>query len=177
MVHPSGNAAQVLRRHVESSCILTDLPWGPGKTLELRVPPTWRVIAQDMLAPPPPNFVLAVAIQETLDGPAGNAPLHAMVGRKTKVALVVDDAGQPTPVPLLAPVVLDCLLEAGAEAKNNTDLFASETHQVMSTEEMEARAGTFVVSRMACHNFGCHDEHALVHPSETQRGTPVIINR
>jgi nickel-dependent lactate racemase len=138
MVHPTGNAAQVLRRHVKPSCIPMDLPWGLGKTLELRVPPTWQVIAQDMLAPPPPISVLAAAIRETLDGPAGSVPLHAMVERKTKIALVMDDAGQPTPVPLLAPVVLDCLLEAGAEAKNITGLFAIGTHQVMSTEDMEA---------------------------------------
>ncbi|NIV35898.1 MAG: DUF2088 domain-containing protein, partial [Anaerolineae bacterium] len=66
---------------------------------------------------------------------------------------------------------------AGAQAQNITGLFAIGTHQVMSTEEMETRAGSSVVSRIACHSFDCHDEQAFVHLGRTRRGTRVTVNR
>lgn len=77
----------------------------------------------------------------------------------------------------LAPVVLDYLLEAGARPEHITGLFAIGAHRTMNAEEMAARAGRSVVSQIARHCFDCHDERALVYLGETQRGTPVLLNR
>ncbi len=153
------------------------LPWGREGTLPLDMPSTWRVVARGDIRTPEPISDLAASIREGLDDPIGSPPLHTLVGPGTRVALVMDDPGRPTPVRRLAPVVLDYLIEAGAQPENITGLFAIGTHRVMSSEEMAARAGPAVVSHIRCHSFDCHDERAFVSLGRTQRGTPVAINR
>ena len=154
-----------------------ELPWGRGETLSLRIPPSWRVIAQSNPSLPEPISDLPAAIRAGLGHPIGLPPLHELVGPKTRIALVMDDASRPTPVHRLAPTVLDYLIEAGAEPENISGLFAIGTHRVMSSEEMRTRAGSAVVSRIACHSFDCHDKEAFVYLGKTRRGTPVTLSR
>jgi nickel-dependent lactate racemase len=153
------------------------LPWGPEERLPLRLPPTWQVVVRGDLETPPPIADLSAAIRQALETPLGCAPLRELVGPETRIALVMDDAGRPTPVSRMAPAVLDYLIEAGADPEKITGLFAIGTHRVMSLQDMEARAGSPVVSRIACHNFDCHDKQAFAHLGRTQRGTPVTLNR
>lgn len=153
------------------------LPWGQDEILPLQLPPTWQVIAQGDLETPPPIPDLSAAIQQALEAPLGSAPLRELVGRETRIALVMDDAGRPTPVSRLASAVLDYLIDAGAEPIKITGLFAIGTHKVMTVEEMESRAGSSVVSRIACRSFDCHDKQAFVYLGRTLRGTPVTLNR
>lgn len=154
-----------------------ELPWGLGETMPVKLPPAWRLVAEGGLNTPPPVRNLSTAVREALDRPIGMPPLHELVTQQTRIALVMDDPGRPTPVPRLAPIVLDYLLRAGARPKNITGLFALGTHEPMSQEAMEARAGSNVVSQIECTCFDCHDREALLYLGNTQRGTPVWLNR
>jgi nickel-dependent lactate racemase len=153
------------------------IPWGRQDRLELKIPAGWRLVAQSQVKAPEAIPDLPRAVRAALDIPIGSAPLREFIKPETRIALVMDDIGRPTPVHRLAPVVLDYLLEAGARPENIMGLFAVGTHQLMNSEDMEARAGSSVVSRIQCLNFDCRDEKAFVHLGKTKRGTPVFINR
>jgi hypothetical protein len=120
------------------------LPWGLEEGLPLRLPPTWQVVVRGDLKTPPPVADLSAAIRQALETPLGCAPLRELVGPETCIALVMDDAGRPTPVSRMAPAVLDYLIEAGADPEKIIGLFAIGTHRAMSFRDMEARAGPFV---------------------------------
>ena len=83
-----------------------ELPWGREGTLPLNIPPTWRVVARGDVTPPEPILDLALSIRDGLDDPIGSPPLHALVGGRTRIALVMDDAGRPTPVHRLAEIAI-----------------------------------------------------------------------
>lgn len=153
------------------------LPWGSEEELALSLPPAWRVVAEGRPPMLPPLGDLAEAVRDCLEHPIGVPPLRSLVGPETRVALVMDDATRPTPVHLLAPIVLDSLLQAGARPERIVGLFALGTHRPMSPEEMAARAGEAVTSRIRCFSFDCHDAAAFVFLGVTQRGTPVHLNR
>ncbi len=154
-----------------------DLPWGQGETLPVKLPPAWRAVAESELQTPPPVSRLSAVIRKALDEPIGSAALRELVGPETRIALVMDDEGRPTPVKRLAPVVLDYLLRAGARPENITGLFAVGTHRLMNREAMEARAGSFVVTHIKCRCFECHDGQALTYLGRTEHGTPIWLNK
>jgi len=58
---------------------------------------------------PSPLPDLPAAIREALEEPVGSPPLCELVGPKTRIALVMDDAGRPMPVRRLAPEILTYL--------------------------------------------------------------------
>lgn len=153
------------------------LPWGLGEELSLSLPPAWRVVAEGRPPLLPPLEDLAEAVRDCLEHPIAAPPLRRLVGPETRVALVMDDASRPTPVHLLAPLVLDFLLQAGARPEHIVGLFALGTHRSMSPEEITARAGGVVTSRIRCLSFDCRDATAFVYLGTTRRGTPVYLNR
>jgi nickel-dependent lactate racemase len=134
------------------------------------------VVAQGNVSAPEPIHCLPAAVRQGLEQPIGAPPLRTFVGPDTRIALVMDDPTRPTPVSRLAPVVLDALIEAGAQPENITGLFAIGTHRTMEPREMEARAGASVFSRIACHSFDCHDTAAFTTLGRTERGTPVHLS-
>lgn len=154
-----------------------ELPWGRGEALPLRLPPQWRVVACHRPRVLPPLEDLPAAVQMQLGRPIGAPPLRDLVGPGTRVALVMDDASRPTPIPLLAPLVLGHLLAAGVRPEHVTGLFAIGTHRTLSQEEMAARAGASVVSRIRCLAVDCHDAELFAFLGRTRRGTPVYLNR
>ena len=154
-----------------------ELPWGSGESLPLKMPPAWQVVALGQVRSPEPLPCLGAAVRKGLQEPIGALPLRDLVEPDTRVALVMDDLSRPTPVDRLAPVVLDALIEAGARPEHIQGLFAIGTHNPMTQEEMEMRAGSSVLSRIACHSFDCHDRSAFEVLGETERGTPVCISR
>ena len=55
---------------------------------------------------PSPLPDLPAAIREALEEPVGSPPLYELVGPKTRIAPVMDNAGWPMPVRRLAPEIL-----------------------------------------------------------------------
>jgi nickel-dependent lactate racemase len=153
------------------------LPWGRKDELHLRVPAKWRVVTESDVCPPEPIQDLPAVVRNGFEEPIGCAPLFELIGPDTRVALVMDDIGRPTPVGRLAEIVLDLLIEAGARPEKVTGLFAVGAHRTMDDEEMAARAGAAVASQIACYSFDCRDEAAFVELGRTQQGTPVRLNK
>ncbi|HEM61076.1 MAG TPA: DUF2088 domain-containing protein, partial [Chloroflexi bacterium] len=76
----------------------TEIPWGRGETLELMLPPEWRLVAQGQFDAPPAFDDLCTALRQALDRPVGSPPLRELVGPETRIALVMDDESRPTPL-------------------------------------------------------------------------------
>lgn len=153
------------------------LPWAVGETLSLPLPPAWRVVVQSDLHPPPALADLPSAVGAALAAPIGLPPLRDLVQPGSRITLVMDDPGRPTPVHRLAPIVLEHLLAAGARAENITGLFAIGAHREMTPAEMEARAGAAVAGQVACQSVDCHTPEAFAYQGQTRRGTPVWLHR
>jgi len=145
--------------------------------LSLELPPAWSVVTESDVKPPPPVPDLTAAVQRALNAPIGTPALKDLVGPKTRVALVMDDPGRPTPIKRLVPIILTALREAGARFEHVTGLFAVGAHEPMSPQAMEARAGSAVVSQIGCQSFHCRDENAFEYLGRTRRHTPVYLNR
>jgi len=154
-----------------------ELPWGSGSQIKIALPQTWRVVTDSAGYFPEPIQDLIKSIIKNLDHPIESQPLWEFVNPNTRIALVMDDNGRPTPVNHLAPIVLDYLLSAGASQENITGLFAIGTHDVMSAAEMASRAGSSVFDRIRCMSIDCRDQEKFVYLGRTKRGTPVWINR
>lgn len=103
-----------------------ELPWGRGEPLPLRLPPQWRVVACHRPRVLPPLEDLAGAVEAQVERPIDAPPLRCTVGPETRVALVMDDASRPTPVSLLASLLLEHLLGAGGRPEHVTGLFLEE---------------------------------------------------
>lgn len=153
------------------------LRWSKDRHLPLRIPAEWQVVAQSDIQPLEPIQDLPTAINAGLQKPIGSPPLGELVDRDSTIALVMDDSTRPTPINRLAPLILDVLIDAGARLENITGLFALGTHGMMSRDEMEARAGSYVFSRIDCRCFHCRDASAFVHLGQTRRHTPVRLNK
>jgi nickel-dependent lactate racemase len=153
------------------------IPWGPEDQLAIHLPDSWRVVIGDDEVEYRPLKDLKESISNNLDHPYSSQPLRELITPQSRIALVMDDDGRPTPVSRLAPVILDYMIEAGANPDNIIGLFAIGTHAVMSDIEMVSRAGTAVYNRIKCVSVECHDQRRFVNLGRTSRGTPVWINR
>jgi nickel-dependent lactate racemase len=109
-----------------------EMPWDRRDILELKLPREWHLLAEARIDAPPLINDLSRVLRQALDAPSGFPPLRAMVAPESHVAVVMDDDSQPTPVDRLAPVLLECLLEAGAQRENITGLFTPKTQEPMT---------------------------------------------
>lgn len=93
------------------------------------------------------------------------------------MVILVDDGTRPTPQKLILPILLDELNRAGVRDKDVTIIVGLGVHRPMTEEEMKARFGAQVVSRVgAVLNHDCRDE-ACEHMGTTASGVPISVNR
>ena len=177
-MHTRGKVSAKSSANLEEITLTSvEVPWGREEALEVKLPPDWHLIAEGQFDTPPAMDDLSGALRKALDAPILSPPLREMVGPESRIALVMDDESRPTPVDRLAPLLLKCLLEAGAQPENITGLFAPGTHEPMTRAQMRARAGGYVFSTIDCRCCDCHEEESLVFLGQTERGTPVWLNR
>lgn len=153
------------------------IPFTRSQDLVLRLPGTWRVIANAVPVSPPPLGDLAQAILTALNAPIGFPPLEHAVGPDTRILLVLDDPSRPMPVSGVAPVVLSYLLEAGARVSTVVCAFALGTHEPLSPDQMRERAGREVCSTIRCTCVDCHESQSFTELGTTMRGTVVRLAR
>ncbi len=79
--------------------------------------------------------------------PIGSPQLKELISGAGSIAIIVDDATRPTPVPEIMKVIAEQLEGAGFSPEKVTIVVALGTHVVMSEEGLEARLGKGVASR------------------------------
>lgn len=147
--------------------------WHGDEQIELPIPDAWHV---DVLAPVDAPELSHEALLESLARPHAGPALAELAQGKTRVLIVVDDLGRPTPAHRIVPHVLALLQAAGVGAANVSFLIATGSHRQISRDEMERKLGADIVASYPVH---CHDafHDELNDLGRLPSGMPVIVNK
>ncbi len=158
-----------------------------GETIEIALPYgddflSLHVPQRNLLALLRPNPVEPAAdprieIRRALNRPIGMARLSEAARGAGRVVIAADDLTRQTPVDLIIPMLLEELLGAGISGDQVTVIVALGTHRPMTPEEIEARFGHQVTSRVRVINNPWQDRSQLVDLGSTPNGTPISLNR
>ncbi|MDF2813935.1 MAG: larA 1 [Paenibacillus sp.] len=151
------------------------LPYGDGN-VQVALP------QERLLGVFSPNDVPAVEnvrheIQYALAHPINSPPLCELVRGKQKIVFVADDNTRLTPTDLIIPALLDECNAAGVSDDKITIIIALGTHRFMTDNEILAKFGEEVVSRVKIKNHPFRDSNSLVDLGQTHNGTSVSINK
>jgi lactate racemase len=159
----------------QESRVEVELPGACG-SYSLRVPA--RNLAE-VLTPPVRHAgaPLKSLVRRALDEPVGSRPLAELVRPGTRVLVVVDDITRPTPIAQIAPLVLECLLNAGCRADDITFALALGTHRPMTPDEIVVKLGDTIPHRFPVINTPAQQRDAFVATGESWGGVPIEVNR
>jgi nickel-dependent lactate racemase len=116
-------------------------------------------------------------IEEAPSHPTGSVPLAQMLKGREKVLVVVDDYTRSTPVRKILPCLIKELEGAGVKKDGIKILVALGTHRPMTEEEMIGKFGQELSKQYPIINHAWWDPSQLIHLGETEKGTPIIVNR
>jgi nickel-dependent lactate racemase len=116
------------------------------------------------------------AVNHALDNPVGPNRLINLAGVQS-AAVAINDKTRPVPHQRLLPPLLARLEALGLPPKAISLIIATGTHPPMPPEEFKWVLPPDILARypVVCHD--AYDQASLVHLGETERGTPVWINR
>lgn len=151
------------------------VPWGAwyetgNRTLSF--PERYRLFTAEA---PQPRGLSPEAIGEALKSPVGSPPLGEIARGRKSAAVAVDDLTRPTPAGCLLPWVLETLGEAGIAPDEVKVVVATGAHRPLQRQDLLKKLGPEIAGRVAVLNHSPYD--GLVELGETQRGTPIVINR
>lgn len=116
-------------------------------------------------------------IEEALFRPVDAPPLSEMLKGCRNVLIIVDDYTRTTPVQKILPGLLRELENHGIQSNSIKILIALGTHRSMSEEEITEKFGREISGRYPILNHSWWEPSQLVRLGETEKGTPVIVNR
>jgi len=116
-------------------------------------------------------------IEEALSHPIGSPPLTQILKGREKVLVVVDDYTRSTPVQKILPCLIKELERAGVKKDGIQILVALGTHRPMTEEEMIEKFGQELSKQYSIINHSWWDPSQLIHLGETEKGTPILVNR
>jgi nickel-dependent lactate racemase len=116
-------------------------------------------------------------IERAFSQPIGSAPLPQIMKGNTAVLLIVDDYTRNTPVKKILPRLFKELERGGIKPGRIKILIALGTHRPMTEEEMVKKFGEEILKRYHILNHTWWDRTQLINLGETERGTPIFVNR
>jgi nickel-dependent lactate racemase len=152
---------------------LLELPYG-STYLELTFPDK---LSADWILPvyTPPAPDESSEILRALDNPE-DVNLSHWMGIRT-VAIAVNDKTRPVPNQFLLPPLLTRLESMGIQPQNIRLLIATGTHTPMPQDEFGLILPHNIIERYPIISHDCDDSENLYYIGETQRHTPVFVNR
>jgi len=117
------------------------------------------------------------AVRDALDAPAGSPRLRDLAAGARKVLLVVPDLAQPAGLPVVLLQVLDVLQDSGVGLRQVEILVARGMRSRLEADEAERLIGPEVWNRVTVRQHDPEDRDALTDLGETERGTPLWLNR
>ena len=116
-------------------------------------------------------------IDEAFSRPIGSDPLSEILKGCKDVLIVIDDYTRTTPVQKILPRLLKELERGGIKPSRIRILIALGTHRPMTEEEIIKKFGEDIPKRYPILNHPWWDPSQLINLGETERGTPVFVNR
>lgn len=152
-----------------------DLKYGQqGIGVDLPEPVTEFLVSPSQ--PTARNDEIAI-IENAFDHPVGSLPLEQIVRKGEKTCIVVPDRTRVCRASVFLPRLLARLNTCGIADQDITILMANGSHRKNTTAEQIEILGKAVVDRIRVIEHDAQDVASLVHLGETERGTPVYINR
>lgn len=150
------------------------LPYGKGQ-LPLELPAPWKA---DWIAPAPATAAAQPlqTVEAALAAPVGDVRLEDFRGARS-VAIAINDKTRPVPHDVLLPPLLDRLEALGIPPTSIKLLIATGAHAPMPAEEFARVLPPAILARYPVVSHDCDDQANLRYLGQTQRGTPVWINR
>jgi nickel-dependent lactate racemase len=116
-------------------------------------------------------------IEEALSHPVASPPLSEILKGCRSVLILMDDYTRTTPVQKILPRLLKELENHGIQSKNIKILIALGTHRPMSEDEIAKKFGKEISRQYSPLNHAWWDPSQLAHLGETEKGTPIFVNR
>lgn len=116
----------------------------------------------------------AAEIARAIDEPIGAPPLADIVGGGKSVAIIVDDGSRPTPVPLILPILIGKLEDAGVKTQDIRIVAALGSHRYMTPAELADRVGSRIYARYPVMNSEFRDPAGLVDVGLTADGVRIL---
>jgi lactate racemase len=131
------------------------------------------------LAPAPftPLLDPTQAVRDALDSPSGSQRLRDLAAGARRVLIVVPDLAQPAGLPVVLLQVLDVLQDSGVGLRQVEILVARGLHSRLEADEAERLIGAEVWNRVAVRQHDPAELAELAELGETERGTPLLLNR
>ncbi|MDI3548722.1 MAG: lactate racemase [Halanaerobiales bacterium] len=123
-----------------------------------------------------PLMGLQAEVINRLNSPTDSSPLAEMVGKESRVVIIVDDNTRPTPTKEILEPLLDILFQKGVKKNNISIIFALGAHSKLNEKEKLAIVGPKIYQNITCKNHLVEEEN-LVYIGKTTFGTPVYLNK
>ena len=118
------------------------------------------------------------AVQTALNKPVDSPPLREIVKPGEKVVIAVSDITRAwQQMPLVLPVILDTLNQAGVPDGNINIIVAVGGHRQNTEQEFVQLCGEDICRRVTVSNHDAWDSENMVYLGKTSRGTEVAINK
>lgn len=144
--------------------------------LEVEVPED-RLAGVLTLQPRPPVPDPAGAVRAALEDPVAKPPLAELARGKRSACVVISDITRPVPNPIILPVLLGILEEAGIPRDAITILNATGTHRPNTPEEFVTMVGPEVAGRYRIVNHLADDLESHRYLGDTPNGVPMWVDR
>jgi lactate racemase len=113
-------------------------------------------------------------VSRALSAPIASAPLHQIVKKGEKIAIITSDITRPMPSKVVLPIILEELYAGGITKEDITIVFALGSHRNHTEEEMLYLVGEDVYKSIKCMDSDVND---CIYLGTTSTGTPVSIFR
>jgi nickel-dependent lactate racemase len=116
-------------------------------------------------------------VEKAFSQPIGSAPLSHLLKGCKDVLIIVDDHTRNTPVMKILPRLFKELEGGGIKPNHIKILIALGTHRPMTEEEIIKKFGKDIPKQYPITNHQWWDPSQLINLGETERGTPIYVNR
>jgi len=151
-------------------------PYGKGY-VELELPPEKTTVLYSSL---PKGFdpeTTAKLVLESLKSPIESPPIHDLVLKARKVAILITDKTRATPNKLILEVLLPELEKAGIRRDSIEIIVATGLHAPHTKQEIEELVGKSIAEQYNVYSHNSDDEKSIICLGRTSYGTEVCVNK
>jgi lactate racemase len=116
-------------------------------------------------------------IGQALDSPIDSSPLEELLMPGETVLIVASDATRATASAQLVNLLVRRIIQQGISAGDITIIFANGIHRPTTAAEKQELLTPFITQRIKVIDHNAFDQKQLTLLGETERGTPVEVNR